>query len=335
MTASNSPPPVIYALCTVLCVISWSCNEEVEGLVHESQIGKWEYISERHGLASNHVNTFFQDSDGKMWVGTTNGITVIDDNDVRSYTVLDGLLDNNVYAINEDREGGIWAAGPRGVNIRDGDTWYYFNFFYGAPVYALLHLKNEAGMLIGTGGYGIYQYRYATPGFSLYSAVDDCQGCNSINAMFQAKDESVWVASFGGARRIRGTFVTQFDERNGLPDNVTTTIAEDSWGNIWIGTFEGKTISRIEGNNVSQVSFNNGADQNFIFGILEDNSGGLWVGTVANGLFHYDGAIMRLVPDGPPDNTITALYKDRDGNIWIGTSEEGIAVYVTNPKSLQ
>src|SRR5690606_28472331 len=133
--------------------------------------------------------------------------------------------------------------------------------------------------------------------------------------------ESVWVASFGGARRIRGTFVTQFDERNGLPDNVTTTIAEDSWGNIWIGTFEGKTISRIEGNNVSQVSFNNGADQNFIFGILEDNSGGLWVGTVANGLFHYDGAIMRLVPDGPPDNTITALYKDRDGNIWIGTSE--------------
>ena len=104
-----------------------------------------------------------------------------------------------------------------------------------------------------------------------------------------------------------------------------------TWGNIWVGTVEGKTISKISGNSVSQVSFNNGASQNFIFGIQEDNDGKLWVGTVANGLFYYDGAIMKQIYQGPPDNTITTLRKDSRGNLWIGTSEGGLARYITNP----
>ena len=135
----------------------------------------------------------------------------------------------------------------------------------------------------------------------------------------------------GGALKLRGNFITQFDEADGLSGSIVTSIAEDSWGYIWLGTVEGKTISRVSGNTVSQVSFNNGADQNFIFGIQEDNKGNLWVGTVGNGLFYYDGALMTQIYKGPPDNTITTLRKDSDGNLWMGTSEEGVAIYITHP----
>jgi len=320
-----------FALAFLAVFLFSACNDEEPGLVYESQINRWQSISERHGLSSNYVNTIFEDSKGNIWVGTDWGLSVLSGKEFVNYSVADGLLDNNVFAISEDKDGRIWAGTDRGINILVDDRWLYFGFFYGVPVYGLVNLKKDIGMLVGTGGFGVYRYNYDDEEFGLYSYVEGCNGCNSINSIFQAKDETVWIGSFAGARKIRGTFITQFDETDGLSGRIATTIAEDSWGNIWVGTFEGKTISKISGNTITQVTFNNGANRNFIFGILEDNKGNLWVGTVDNGLFHYDGAIMKAVEDGPTEKTITAMMKDSHGNLWIGTSEAGIALYITNP----
>jgi len=312
-------------------VVLTSCNEEEDDLIQESQIHQWQYFRQSDGLASNAVNTIFEDSNGNLWVGTAKGVSVYSDGNFESYSTADGLLDNNVYAITEDRDGHIWVGTPAGLNIFVDNQWYYFNYFLGAGIYALLTLKDDQGILIGTGGYGIYRYNIAQQDFGPYSIIDNCQACNSINALYQAKDQSVWVTTFAGARRIQNNSTITIDAKDGLPGDIATSIGEDSWGNIWIGTVEGKTITKVSGNIIRQVSFNNGAEQNFIFGIQEANDGNLWVGTVANGLFYYDGALMKRIYQGPPDNTITALVKDSGGNLWIGTSGEGLALYITNP----
>jgi ligand-binding sensor domain-containing protein len=308
-----------------------SCNQE-EAVVYESQINHWQHLSENKGLASNYVNTIFEDRDGNFWIGTNRGVSRFDGTSIENYSMADGLVDNNVYAISQDMNGDIWLGTARGVNIYYQDSWKYFSYFYGAAVYALQEMKNEEGMLIGTGGYGIYRYDYPSKAFGRFDFIEGCHGCNSINSLFQASDQSVWVATFEGARKIRGNFITKFDITDGLAGNIATTITEDSWGNIWVGTYEGKTISKIAGNTISQVSFNNGSDQNFIFGIQEDNKGNLWVGTVGNGLFHYDGAIMKQVNEAQVDASITSLLKDSRGNLWVGTTEGGVAIYITNPR---
>lgn len=321
----------LYVLAYASCLFSLAACDPEEDLVYESQINRWEYISEKHGLASNYVSTFFEDSKGNFWIGTDRGVSVLRDKTIETYSAADGLLDNNVYAVTEDKDGSIWVGTRRGLNVFVEGQWFYFSYFYGAPVQALLTLQGDEGILIGTGGYGIYRFDYTNEEFSEFYRSDNCDACNRVNALFQSSDESVWVASFNGALKLRGTFVTQFDESDGLAGSIVTSIAEDSWGNIWLGTVEGKTISKVNGNTVSQVSFNNGVDQNFIFGIQEDNKGNVWVGTVGNGLFYYDGAIMKQIYEGPSDTVITALMKDHDGNLWVGTSEDGVAVYITNP----
>lgn len=308
-----------------------ACNEDVDNLVKETDINTWKYFTEKEGLSSDNINAIHEDSKGNIWVGTSNGITVFTAKGLLTYDASDGLLDNNVFAIAEDRDGNIWAGTPMGLNIFHNNQWQYFTYFYGAGIYALIDLQDEQGILIGTGGYGTYRYDYTETSFSRFDFVNGCQECNSINSIFQGSDKSIWIATFAGARRLRNNSISTFNEQDGMPGNIATTIAEDSWGNIWIGTVEGRTITKIAGGLVSQVGFNNGAGQNFIFGIQEDNEGKLWVGTVANGLFHYDGAIMRKIYEGPPDNTITALLKDSHGNLWIGTSQGGLAKYITNP----
>lgn len=319
----------IFALAFILLL---ACNEQERDLIHPSQINQWQFIAYEHGLASNHINEIFEDSQGRLWFGTNRGLSMLSNNELVTYSGGNGLLHSNVFAITEDRDGNIWVGTPRGVNIFVDEQWQYIPFFYEAPVYDIIALQDEQGMLVGTGGYGVYKYDYASAAFSLFERISRCPSCNIINSMYQAKDKSLWIASSNGARRIRDSFVTQFDADDGLAGSIATTITEDSWGNIWIGSFEGKAISRVDGNTVSQVSFNNGEQQNFIFGIQEDNDGNLWIGTVGNGLFFYDGAIMKEVADGPDDKTITTLYKDRKGNIWVGTSGAGVGQYIVNPK---
>ncbi len=310
----------------IISVLAYGCNEDEPGLVHSSRVGQWQYLTEKHGLASNHVNTVFEDSKGDFWIGTTRGLSLLRDNQFVNYNMINGLLDNSVFAISEDNEGNIWVGTRRGINILVDGQWQYFSYFYNAAVFGLVNMQNQGGMLIATGGYGLYHYNYEEPGFSRFEYIQNCDACNSLNSVFQASDESIWVASFAGVRRLRGSFVTRFDKSDGLPGNIATTISEDTWGNIWVGTAEGRTISKIAGNSVSQVNFNNGAEQNFIFGIQEDNNGNMWIGTVGNGLFHYDGAIMKQMYEGPPGTTVTTLFKDSRGNIWMGTSEEFIAI---------
>lgn len=308
-----------------------ACNDQEPDLVHRSQINYWQYITSEHGLPSDHINTIFEDSKGNFWFGTNRGLSVLSGNNLSTYTIGNGLLDDNVFAISEDRNGYIWVGTGRGVNLFADEQWSYLAFFYQAPVYDIIALEDDSSMLIGTGGYGVYQFKYDTKGFKVFDFIEGCISCNTINSIFEAKDKSVWIASSEGARRLRDSYVTNFDSEDGMSGRITTTITEDSWGNIWIGSVEGKFINKIRGNHVSQISFNNGAVQNFIFGIQEDNQGSLWVGTVGNGLFRYDGAIMKQVQDGPPGKTITALLKDSKGNIWVGTTDAGIGYYRMQP----
>lgn len=319
-----------YLSCFVLLLAG--CNEEDPDLVYEAQLNQWQSISYEQGLSSNLVNEIFEDSKGRMWFGTNRGISLLSDNRITTFSRGNGLVDDNVFAISEDNDGNIWAGTGRGVNIYVDEKWQYFPSLYRVPVYDLIPLRDDGGMLIGTGRFGVYRFDYTAKKFSVFNFIEGCEPCNSINSLFQAKDGSVWIASSDGARRVRESFITKFDTDDGLAGKITTTIAEDSWGNIWIGSFEGRTISKVNGNVVSQVSFNNGAEQNFIFGIQEDNSSNLWVGTVGNGLFHYDGAIMKPVVGGPDDDIITVLYKDRKGNLWVGTSSAGVGQYRVNPK---
>jgi two-component system, sensor histidine kinase ChiS len=307
------------------------CNKEEDDLVYPSEVNVWRYFKESDGLASNAINTIFEDSKGNLWIGTNRGLSLWDGESFINYNRGDGLRSSDVYAVSEDRDGNIWLGTTNGLNIFLDNQWHYFTGFDGAGIYSLLEMEDEGGVLIGTGGFGTYRYDYAANAFSAFDYTPGCLACNSVNAMFQDSEQSVWIATFQGVRKVTATSVLRYESRDGLSGNIATTISEDSWNNIWVGTFEGRTISKITGDDISRVSFNNGSGQNFIFGIQEDNEGKLWVGTVDNGLFHYDGAIMKRIYEGTPGNSITALLKDSRGNLWIGTSEEGLAQYITNP----
>lgn len=74
------------------------------------------HLSREQGLPSNHVTEVFQDSQGRLWVGTDAGVFRRDPNGhVSTLDRRDGLPDPYVYFIGEDPERGVWFGTNRGA----------------------------------------------------------------------------------------------------------------------------------------------------------------------------------------------------------------------------
>jgi len=79
------------------------------------------------GLPSNKVNCLYQDSIGRLWVGTDAGIVIYDGLDFRIIIRKDGLASNDVRAITADDKGNLWfACYSGGVTKYDGR--HFINF---------------------------------------------------------------------------------------------------------------------------------------------------------------------------------------------------------------
>lgn len=76
--------------------------------------------AKKDGLPSNWIYTLYQTSDGKLWIGTTDGTGSLDLNSTaahqfRLYRAAQGLSDESTLSLCEDREGNLWIATTRGV----------------------------------------------------------------------------------------------------------------------------------------------------------------------------------------------------------------------------
>jgi signal transduction histidine kinase len=76
--------------------------------VRDGQITR---LTTREGLAEDNVLSLFEDRDGRIWAGTVNhGVTVIDHEQMRSWSTRDGLASNHVTVFYQDPTGVIWIG---------------------------------------------------------------------------------------------------------------------------------------------------------------------------------------------------------------------------------
>ncbi|MEM1055995.1 MAG: two-component regulator propeller domain-containing protein [Bacteroidota bacterium] len=113
---------------------------------------------------------------------------------------------------------------------------------------------------------------------------------------------------------------------DGLSNEGITSVLQDRWGFLWIGTFDG--LDRYDGYDI--VEYRRGRDSttisdNFVTALAEAPDGALWVGT-RRGLNRLDRETetFTLFPrerGGLPDDDVIALHADSSGHVWVGTAE--------------
>ncbi|MFC4209854.1 histidine kinase [Pedobacter petrophilus] len=114
-------------------------------------------------------------------------------------------------------------------------------------------------------------------------------------------------------------YFKHFETDDGLVNNSVSSITQDHYGFIWIGTRGG--LMRFDG--YSFKSFNNRTGQrgnlwnNFITSICEDKKGILWIGT-GRGIFKYDPLTEVLTSlSVAPQVYINGFVIDRQNKVWL------------------
>lgn len=160
-------------------------------------------FSTANGLPSNIVNTLCKTSDGRIFIGTSKGVSVYHNGTLER---LSQIPEGSVMKIIEDYDGSIWMA----------------MHFHG-----VIHLLAN-----GT----VKQYVHS-PADSL-----SVMG-NNINTVFQDTQGHVWIGTEGEGLGLfnqkTGRMERIFNEGNGLPSNIIYAIQEDAQGMLWVSTSSG------------------------------------------------------------------------------------------------
>lgn len=118
---------------------------------------------------------------------------------------------------------------------------------------------------------------------------------------------------------------------HGLPSNDLTTVFQDSYGFLWIGSYEG--VFRWDGYQFKKFSHDDqdtsSISNNIIYSIYEDSKKRLWIATI-DGLDLYDrttdGFIRCNIKEKGDKIPVNGIKEDSSGKLWLGTSS-GLCLY--------
>ena len=96
-------------------------------------------INEENGLSDNHVTAVLKDKKGLVWIGTQDGLNVLDGSAIKVFRHSDGdgisISNNYIHAIKEDADGNIWIATSLGLNCYNKKLQRIFRYPLAASPY--------------------------------------------------------------------------------------------------------------------------------------------------------------------------------------------------------
>ncbi len=294
-------------------------------------------------LAENSVKRIVFDNNGAMWVSGNSSLSRFDNVTEKFQNFIfegDGAI-SDILPINDtqilvgtlegiytfDIPSGSFSEGYAGKAIklpvssltRQGDTVYI-----SAKTEGLFSLDLANGSLAQVSLPGNPEVAETLPdGKSLLIATEG-QGIISLNPT----TGKTTVYRAGGPE--------------GLGSNYVRSMARDSQGRIWVGTFNGLDILDADRKHFSHYGATSQGAENLshesVRRIFADHQGGMWLGTFFGGLNYYHPLknqfqTLRHSPTRPSlnDNVVGAMTEDADHNLWIATNNGGVNLY--NPSN--
>jgi len=237
-------------------------------------------LSKKAGLAEEVTNATCL-YNGRLYVGTDNGIRIIDRNDCLIEDKLTEFVGNaRVRCISEDLEGNLWVS-----------------------VY-----NNELGIVCLTYNGDIKAY---TTSDGLLS--------NEVRCSVPAKDGGVIVGTNAGLAIIRNGVVERtVGTESGVKNTVFLTVAEGENGEIYAGS-DGDGIYVINGDIVERLGRDEGLSSDVVMRIKKDEVNGVYWIVTSNSIEYMKDGVIRQVTTFPYNNNYD-LYFDDAHNMWILSS---------------
>lgn len=310
---------------------------------------------EKWMLPSDTVYRVMNDNRENLWLSMHNkGLCWVDREKgiVKHFRHIPGnsksLSDNRVERIFQDSRGDVWIGTlDGGLNLLNRSDSTFSRFLLDkSDVYSTrirtIWEDPEGFVFFGTRA-GIYRYDPHSGGFSLYANSShkfSVLSANSVLASFIDSKEGLWLGThYGGVNYSNmgyRSFVAYYARENDvycLNNPTVFGIAEDSGGNVFIGTEHGINVLRQNSSTFTYITHEPGNENslsyNDVKSIAVDAEDNLWIATNNGGLDFYNRNTRKYThyrnqPGNPyslPSNKAYFVHIDRDNNKWILTND--------------
>lgn len=253
-----------------------------------------------NSLLSDYVRTLFEDSQGRLFIGSLNGLQIYD-RATDSFTTIPMYLSS-------------------GAPI--------------APNVGVILEQNNGEILIGTSGHSIFLLK--TQGDSIKAQqIDQFIASNLITYSYRDKKGNLWIAT-GDNGIFRLDNNNQFKHYSGeksIAWNTVSNMCEDKQGNLYMGSLK-KGLFRYNDKIDTFVPITYTPNPNLPIKILypeEENQ--ILIGTDGSGMKVYDiqeqkikEANFNITTFDLTKAKIHSILKDKMGNIWLGFFQKGVMI---------
>lgn len=304
-----------------------------------------------HGLPSNTINFFYEDSEGSFWVGTTKGLTVLkkDRNDkFESVSLKQNHIQNvNFKSISEDVQY-IWLGTATGelIRIRKSDHVFTYTHVSNSALKAIICSRNNRSIYAITGTAQVIiadttatqacAYEMPSAG-SFYSVHEDKQG------LLWLCPEREGAVKFDPVTKIFKSF-SQHPDTYSDPHLRYFKVFEDKYDLLWISMRNGGFGYYDKQKDEIEYFYDKPGSADYRFSNVivcsyYDPSGILWINAEDKGLnkivflsnnftkkFLVKNSLLRS------DNEIRGMAYDAQGRLWL--ANKSCQVYVSQKDQL-
>lgn len=313
------------------------------------------------GLAHNVVRDITEDKQGRIWIGTFLGLSVLEpekkaftnyyQSDKKPY----GLSHNSIYTLFRDQEGSIWIGSYfGGVNIYNNQTNIFRYFIAETDQNKSINYRVVGSMLedddknlwIATEGGGVNFYDRKNNKFKYITKGDGDFNLSHNNAksLYLDKHKQLWIGTHLGGLNVLDTKTGQIkkylkdeDDIHSIPSNIISAIIPLK-KNLLLGTNDGVVLFNPRKEKFTPFFETKELKKRIgqkILALLLDKNQRLWIGSETKGLSVYDlkSGELKHFRNNPHDiesissNFVYQIYQDHMRRVWVATSGGGLNRY--------
>jgi ligand-binding sensor domain-containing protein/signal transduction histidine kinase len=265
-------------------------------------------------LREESVYSLYCSRDGTLWVGTEGGGLVrYQAGTFQLFSTNEGLTNGFVRTIHEDSRGNLWVGTDRGLFRFENGKLIRVDNTAGIPAMSVHAMHEDRQGRLWVGGFGLLVLSEGPAVFRSSRSLAD----NSVRALAESNDGTIWVATIGGLHRVPGGDPGKVFTTSPITQHNTSFLYHTTDDALWAGTY-GQGLFRYQGEQATSYQASTLLPDNHILALLEDTERNFWVGT-QNGLLRLSRSVVSTVAAGPPGapESIKTVYQDRDGSLWM------------------
>ncbi|MCR9131481.1 MAG: histidine kinase [bacterium] len=238
------------------------------------------------GLVGPNIWRIVEDKQGRIWIGTDEGLSIFDNGKFTNFTTENGLPYNAIRGLTEMYNGDIW---------------------------------------VGTDKEGVVVFREDKP-HTYYHKKDGLTGLFPQFFAQNPADSSIWIADHGtGIHRFKDGVFENINTETGLVNDFALFVGFSKSGSAYVGTERGMSVFKPRKIDIIDKRIPGIAIDSYI-SVIEDSEQTLWLGSDGAGWNYFSNGTWNTIENPPSKTNGYANGGaiGADGTPWFATQGSGI-----------